>query len=312
MLTRLLGVSFVFACGLARAQDVATCAAIDDDVSRLRCYDALSGRSPEMPAPVPQPEFRYRWERHLLNDATRETFTLQPYQPTYALVSHLSSFNYEAYRAVDPDQNLSQNEIKLGFSLQTKLIDDLFGHDGDVWLGYTQTSYWQLFNTKISSPFRETDYNPEVRLAFLTRWQLAGLTLRGVSFGLMHDSNGQSGTLSRSWNRVFANFQVTRGSLVLSIRPWVRVFDVDDNPDIEDYYGHFDLRASWERRNQLFSLNVRNPFDHRFGAELNWSLPITNRLRGLVQWHYGYSENLIDYNHRNNRIGVGLLLSDWL
>jgi phospholipase A1 len=92
----------------------------------------------------------------------------------------------------------------------------------------------------------------------------------------------------------------------------VRVFDVTDNPDIEDYYGNFDVRASWEHGNQLFSVTLRNPLNRRYGAELNWSLPISGRLRGLVQWQYGYAENLIDYNHRNNRIGIGLLLSDWL
>lgn len=312
MLTKLAGVSLLFACALARAQDLASCAALDDDAKRLRCYDSLSGRAAPAEPPTTQPQFRYRWEKHLLDDATRETFTLQGYQPAYALVTHLSSFNYAPYREVDPDNNLSRGEIKFGFSLQTKVIDDLFGNNGDVWFAYTQTSHWQLFNTKLSSPFRETDYNPEVRLAFLTRAQLAGLTLRDASFGLMHDSNGQSGTLSRSWNRVFANFQITHGSLIVSIRPWVRVFDVSDNPDIEDYYGHFDLRASWERGNQLFSLTLRNPLDHRYGAELNWSPPISGRLRGLVQWQYGYAENLIDYNHRNSRIGLGLLLSDWL
>ncbi|HTU57503.1 MAG TPA: phospholipase A, partial [Polyangiales bacterium] len=157
MLTRLVGASLLCACALARAQDMATCAAIDDDAQRLRCYDGLSGRSSPEPPPTAQPEFRYRWEQHLLDDATRETFTLQGYQPTYALITHLSSFNYAPYVAVDPDnRDLSRGEIKFGFSLQTKVIDNLVGNNGDVWFAYTQTSYWQLFNTKLSSPFRET------------------------------------------------------------------------------------------------------------------------------------------------------------
>jgi phospholipase A1/A2 len=294
----------------ACAQDLATCASIDDDAARLRCYDALSGRAQRPPNEAPQ-QLQYRWEQHLLNDSALAPFTLEPYQPTYVLLTHLASFNYAPYRPFDPEDNLSRNEVKFGFSLQTKLLDDLFGHDGDVWLGYTQTSYWQLFNTDISSPFRETDYNPEARIAFLTKWDLPGLTLRGLNFGIRHDSNGQSGTLSRSWNRVFADFQLTRGSLLVSVRPWVRVFGVDDNPDIEDYYGHYDVRASYERNNQLFSLTLQNPFDRYAGAQLNWSIPLSGRLRALVQWYYGYGENLIDYNHKNNRIGIGLLLSDW-
>jgi phospholipase A1 len=59
---------------------------------------------------------------------------------------------------------------------------------------------------------------------------------------------------------------------------------------------------------------LRNVFDreHRLNSELAWSFPITARLRGLVQWYNGYGENLIDYNFNMHRIGVGVLLTDWL
>jgi phospholipase A1/A2 len=255
-------------------------------------------------------EFSYRWEQRLISDAALEPFVLEPYEPTYVLITHLQSFNYGPYHQNDPSDRLTRNEFKLGFSLQTKLVDDLFGRDGDLWVSYTQTSYWQVFAP--SAPFRETNYNPAARLAFLTQWGLPGFTLRAVDVGIRHDSNGQAGSLSRSWNRLYADFKLTRGSLVMEIRPWVRIGDVDDNRNIEDYYGHFELRASWDHHQQLFSVSLRNPLSHRFGAELDWSLPISGRLRGLVQWYYGYSENLIDYDHKNNRIGLGLLLTDWL
>jgi phospholipase A1 len=52
--------------------------------------------------------------------------------------------------------------------------------------------------------------------------------------------------------------------------------------------------------------------EHRVNSELAWSFPITRRLRGLVQWYNGYGENLIDYNFNMHRIGVGVLLTDWL
>jgi len=55
---------------------------------------------------------------------------------------------------------------------QTKLGDDLAGRNGDLWFGYTQVAYWQLFNSEISAPFRETNYEPEVYVSFLTN-QLA-------------------------------------------------------------------------------------------------------------------------------------------
>ena len=297
----------------AIAQDLTTCAAIEDDAARLRCYDTLSHRSEHAPRKNPSAaELGHRWEQHLLADAARETFSLQPYQPSYALITHLQSFNYAPYHATDPQDQLSPTEIKFSFSLQSKMVDNLFGNDGDLWISYTQISYWQLFNTQYSSPFRETDYNPEARLAFVTDIRLPGLTLRAIDVGLRHDSNGQSGSLSRSWNRVFADFELMHDDLVIGIRPWVRVFSIDDNPDIEDYYGNFDLRASWEKNRNLFAATLRNPFSHHYGVQLSWSFPLAGRLRALAQWDYGYAENLIDYNHRNNRIGLGLLLSDWL
>jgi phospholipase A1 len=311
---RIHALILLFASSAAGAQDLSQCIDIDDNEARLRCYDRVSGREGRAPpaAAKAEPEFRYRWERHLMADAAREPFTIRAYQPNYVLVTHLESFNYEPYSALDPENRLEPNELKLNISLQAKLADDLFGNDGDVWVSYTQTSYWQIFSADISSPFRETDHNPEVRMAFLTDVQLPGTTLRGLAFGLRHDSNGQTGSLSRSWNRVFADFQLARGGLVLGFRPWVAVFSLADNPDIEDYYGDFELRASWEKRNQLFAATLRNPFDEHLGAELNWSFPISGRLRGLVQWNYGYGENLIDYNHKNNRISIGVLMSDWL
>jgi phospholipase A1 len=49
---------------------------------------------------------------------------------------------------------------------------------------------------------------------------------------MVHQSNGRGGSLSRSWNRLFANFVAERGNLALSLNPWYRIpeEDDDDNP----------------------------------------------------------------------------------
>ena len=79
-------------------------------------------------------------------------------------------------------------------------------------------------------------------------------------------------------------------------------------PDAEE----LDFVGPWE----VFTVSamVRNIFDseNRYNAELQWSFPIKRRLRGLVQWYNGYGENLIDHDHKNNRIGIGILMTDWL
>jgi len=52
--------------------------------------------------------------------------------------------------------------------------------------------------------------------------------------------------------------------------------------------------------------------DNHGALQLGWSFPVTNKVKGYVQWFNGYGESLIDYNSYSNSIGVGIKLSDWL
>ena len=256
------------------------------------------------------------WDERIEADAARETFTLTARRPNYFLLTWHEP-NQATYEATGSTERVENEEIKFQLSFQTKVADDLLGSNGDLWFSYTQVSYWQLFNSAISAPFRETNYEPELRASFLTAWPLLGLKLRSVDVGVVHQSNGRAEPLSRSWNRVFAEFQLVRGDFLLSFKPWVRLREdpqEDNNPDIEDYLGRYELRAAYRWRGQIFGAMLRNAFDsqHRLNAELQWSFPIVRRLRGLVQWYHGYGESLIDYNYNSHRIGIGVLMTDWL
>ncbi|HVJ25837.1 MAG TPA: phospholipase A [Burkholderiales bacterium] len=257
------------------------------------------------------------WDRRIDDDARRETFTLTSRKPNYLLVTSMRTPNQAPYAVAGESEPLDNEEVKFQLALQTKVADDLFGANADLWFGYTQVSFWQVFNGAISAPFRETNYEPEAYVSFLTGYDLFGLKLRSVNLGFVHQSNGRAEPLSRSWNRVFADFQLTRGDFALSFKPWVRIEEdpaEDNNPDIENYLGRYELRAFYSWRGQIFSAMLRNVLDseHRLNAELSWSFPIVRRLRGLVQWYNGYGESLIDYNFNSHRIGVGVLLTDWL
>jgi len=60
-----------------------------------------------------------------------------------------------------------------------------------------------VYNSGISRPFRETDYEPEMFMTFPIDREGAGLRARFVNFGLVHQSNGRADPLSRSWNRIY-------------------------------------------------------------------------------------------------------------
>ena len=293
---------------------VQACRDIDDDADRLRCYDELSATPAESDEPVAARGFL---NQRIEQDAERETFTLTARRPNYIMHTYLEDPNQEPFHITDDEDRLDNSEIKFQLSAQTKLSDDMFEKPLDLWFSYTQVSFWQLYNDDISSPFRENNYEPEIYASLLTDYSFLGLTGRNINFGFNHQSNGRGELLSRSWNRVFAEFIFVRDDFGLSFKPWYRIPESsssDDNPDIEDYLGNYEIKAYQRWHGHDFSLMLRNIFDsdNRYNAELQWSFPIKRRLRGLVQWYNGYGENLIDHDHKNNRIGIGLLMTDWL
>jgi len=193
----------------------------------------------------------------------------------------------------------------------------LFGH-GDLYAGYTNRSFWQQFNKDISSPFRETNHEAEAWLSFDTDYSIAGLQGSIIRTGFTHQSNGQSGVLSRSWNRIYAEFIFEKEDLYLSFKPWYRIPESsskDNNSDINQFMGHYESRALYKHKEHTLDLMFRNNLKsshNRAAVELGWSFPVHKKIRGYVQWFNGYGESLIDYDNHTNSIGIGVQVSDWL
>ena len=171
-----------------------------------------------------------------------------------------------------------------------------------------------------SRPFRETNHEPEIWAQFRNDWTVGGFMNTVNAVGLVHQSNGRSGVLSRSWNRAYATFVFERDDWAFAIKPWVWLRsdrEDSDNPDITDYLGHGELRLFYGHAGHVFSLMSRNNLESGFdrgAVELSWSFPVFGYpyLKGYLQYFYGYGESLIDYDRRVNRIGLGISLTDWL
>ena len=258
------------------------------------------------------------------SDNVLKPYTLMAHKANYILLAAYNDSGYDAtyFRQQYKEDAIDFNKTEAQFqiSIKTPLAIGLFNKKMDIYAAYTNRSFWQVYKKDISSPFRETNHEPAAWLQFGNDWHILGFTNRVNLFGIVHQSNGQGGVLSRSWNRVYGNFILQRGNLVVSLKPWVRIqedLEDDDNPDISDYLGHAEFHAAYKWQGHTFSAMLRNNVESNFSrgaVEGGWSFPLFGYpyMKGYVQIFSGYGESLIDYNHYVNRVGIGLLLSDLL
>lgn len=333
--------------------DIRACTAVESDAQRLACYDHATGRvnlstakkkvdtSTETPrifardrppqetategndeVARPLSLLDSRWE--LSPESKLGTFNVRGYKPVYLLPVFATNNQNNRPQSPNPlnsvgtSQQLQNVEAKFQLSLKTKVWQGVFGDTGDLWLGYTQSSRWQLYNKALSRPFRETNYEPEAMLVFDTHYNVLGWDGRLLSIGINHQSNGRPNPLSRSWNRVIANVGLERDGWTVMLRPWWRVPEHgtdDNNPDISDYMGRGEVQVVHEWNGQEFAVLARHSFRggsrSHGAAQFTWSFPVAGNLRGYTELFRGYGESLIDYNHDATYFGVGLSLLDW-
>jgi phospholipase A1 len=339
----------------ARAQnpdplDIRACTAIVSDALRLACYDKATHRDPAeaqkeadakmrttgvfaqahadsagAPADAPHPArslLDSRWE--LSPESKLGTFNLRSFQPVYVMPVFATSKQNNTPHSPNPNntaqdsEHLDNIEAKFQLSLKTKVWQGVFGDAGDVWVGYTQSSRWQVYNDKESRPFRESDYEPEAMLVFDTHYHALGWDSRLLGIGINHQSNGRSDPFSRSWNRIVADIGIEREGWTVMLRPWWRIPESrsdDNNPDINDYMGRGEMQVLHLWNSQEFGLTLRHSLrggDANHGsARFSWSFPMAGNLRGYLEAFSGYGESLIDYNHKATYLGFGVSLLDW-
>lgn len=334
------------------------CVALADAGARLACFDRWAqAATPAAPAPDPAPapliaatplpltsaggchdrgysELSRFWELEAGSDCG--SFDIRGYRPISMAVVKGNSVNEQPVSGNPANdaatvQGYGTNETRLQLSVRTKLADNLLTRANpairdSLWFGYTQQSYWQVFNGTISRPFRSTDHEPELIYVYPSDYTLpAGWRLRYTGLGAVHQSNGQALPLSRSWNRLYLMAGAEHGAgFRLQGRIWKRIPEdsaSDDNPGISDYIGRGELVASWDaNRQNVLSATLRHSLSHadRGSIRLEWLRVLGTDSRGApaglrlhTQLFSGYGDSLLDYNFRRTVLSVGLSLVDW-
>ena len=335
-----------------------------DAAARLACFDAWArtqesaappAATAQLPAARPTPmtaaavppapatgscrssatsELSRFWELEDASDCG--TFTIRGYRPISLSWIGSDSVNTApstpaaghtaAYRAYE------NTETRIQLSVRTKIAQGLLTSGDDrgldsLWFGYTQQSYWQLFNRDLSRPFRSTDHEPELTYIYPTDATLpGGWRLRYSGISAVHQSNGQSLPLSRSWNRVVLMTGLEKDTrFTLQARLWARLPERkgdDDNPDISDLIGRAEVSGAWHvSDNHTLGLTVRHSLRNagRGSVRLEWlyrpletpASGVASGLRIHTQLFSGYGDSLLDYNRRRTVLSVGLSLVDF-
>lgn len=291
---------------------------------RLDCFDGLAigrGLIRKTPPERELSEMEQRLTQEKKDMASTGAWMILPYLPTYILPYRylLSGINQQPFEKVIGESDhdgLRPYEVKYQVSFRIPLFEKILGPKTDLMFAYTQISAWQVYSHRLSAPFRNTDYQPELVISYEADRNLGLFDLSVLTLSLTHQSNGQSKPLSRSWNRIVLSGWFSRARWIFHMKTWWRIpesADDDDNPDIETYVGYGELFAYYKYGNQVFGMmlqnNLRTDQNHT-NLQLDWSFPAHSRFKGYVQYFDGYKETLLDYDSRNHSVGVGVMLSD--
>ncbi len=273
-------------------------------------------------------------------------FGLTPYNINYFLPVSYSKDKPSRISSIVPHSEMGAGgyyneniEVAFQLSLKKQLSFNLFGMNEFIDAAYTQKVWWQLYDA--SGPFRETNYLPEIFMTIPTSESIGkSIGLKAMRLGFIHESNGQEGYRSRSWNRLYATGMWQWENLFVSTRAWYRLkedrksdafydqtlsnpqdiiaqSDGDDNPDILDYMGYGDIKINYLYGKSQFGLLLRNnlDFDENKGAvEFTYSYPLFNSPNTNLYFKAfkGYGESLIDYNVDVTKVSFGFSFSNEL
>jgi len=273
----------------------------------------------------------------LVDASLYDFFGLRPYETNFILPVGYSTHKYPRPSSTIHPNNYTpeyldqygyygkNTEAEFQISLTKMLMYNVFGWNEYLNFAYTQKVWWQVYSA--SAPFRETNYLPEMFIGLpMPQSVNEGYGLKLGKLGIMHESNGQDGYRSRSWNRIYLSMIWQWDNLFMTTRVWHKMTERkkyegyfeglpnsatgeyepnvkgDDNPDIEKYLGYGDIKLKYlygkHEMGSLFRYNFGAGGKQRGAIDFHWSYPFLNSENTFwyVKFFNGYGESLIDYD----------------
>ncbi len=248
--------------------------------------------------------------KETLSKIITSSFNVKAYQENYFLPL---SYRYDSDFIPNATHTPTKAETEFQVSILYDFASNLLGL-GEVYsFGYTQRSWWQVYAE--SAFFRESNYQPEFFVKIPSHKFLKNTPLKGFKLALIHESNGRGGEYERSWNRVSFSTFFQYKNLITELESWYRLPDnIDYNPNLTKYIGDGEIKFMLPYEKHLFKLGLRSSFSGEKGSvEFTYSYPLPareeNDLFLFFKTFNGYGESLIDYNHKVNKISIGLSIS---
>lgn len=259
-----------------------------------------------------------QWELDSIHK--RGTFRLVSYKPIYISAARWSTKKNEepfseSGEFATKDKNFFNNiEAKLQVSFKTKVLQNVLFGKGDIWVAFSQSANWQVYNKKLSRAFRELNYEPEVMIVFPAHIKLLNGQIRTIGMNFNHQSNGKDIPTSRSWNRIIFDIGYEYKDWNVNLRPWYRLPDAEDeNPQITKFIGDGELEVGTNfGKHEIYAIMQHSFSTFKYGnLQLNYVFPIHGHLRGHAQMFQGYGETLIDYNVTQTIFAIGMSFANW-
>ena len=202
------------------------------------------------------------------------------------------------------------SDIKFQLSISQRLTKSRLPFDTYLFLQFTQKAFWNVLQESL--PMRDLNFNPGIGVGRLIIHKNKYI---GKGYLMIeHESNGKDTTASRSWNKItLAAAVALTPNWETQFKAWIPIVDGENNQDLLEYAGIFQLAANYRSNNRRlncgviltkclkwFRWNVQLEFSYKFWKKDNQYF--------FVQYYNGYAENLLEYNQHKSMLRVGFVI----